>query len=126
MSKDIAVIERYVGRLNTDIRSGWETGLLGKQRCGSQLIDRFPPEHLTGIRRRDWFDGQEAAGRFLQTRRTHFQYKGPDGASVEFWRKGFADRSKVVSALRKKDVLVDINVTYVEDGEVTRSYCCGY
>jgi len=126
MSKDIQVIERYVGRLTTDIRSGWETGLLGQQRCGSVLIDRLPPEHLIGARRRDWLDGQEAAGRFLQTRRTHFQYKGADGEPVEFWRKGFADRTKIVSALRKKDVLVDINVTYIEDGEVTRSYCCGY
>lgn len=126
MSKDIAVIERYVGRLNTDIRSGWEAGLLGKQRCGSQLIDRFPPEHLIGARRRDWLDGQQAAGRFLATRRTHFQYKGADGDDVEFWRKGFADRARVVSGLRKKGVLVDINVSYVEDSEVVRAYSCGY
>jgi len=126
MSRDIAVIERYVGRLNTDIRSGWETGLLGKQRCGSQLIDRFPPQHLIGKRRRDWFDGQGAAARFLQTRRTHFQYKGANGVQVEFWRKGFANRSTVLSALRKKGVLVDVEVTYVEDGNIVRALSCGF
>lgn len=126
MSKDIQVIERYVGRLTTDIRSGWETGLLGQQRCGSVLIDRLPPEHLIGARRRDWLAGQEAAGRFLQTRRTHFQYKGADGEPIEFWRKGFANRSTVVSGLRKKGIFVDIDVSYCEDGDVVRKVSCGY
>lgn len=125
MSKDIKVIERYVGRINVDIRSGWETGLMGKQRVGKTLIDRFPPEHLIGSRRLDWFAGQEGAARFLATRRTHFQYKGPDG-SIEFWRKGFADRQRVVKGLRDKGVLVDIDVTYMEDGQIVNSISCGY
>lgn len=126
MSKDIAVIERYAGRLNTDIRSGWEIGLLGKQRSGSVLIDRFPPDHLPTSRRLDWFAGQEAATRFLATRRTHFQYKGADGQLVEFWRKGFADRKPVVKKLRDQGVLVDVDVTYLEDGQIVKTHSCGY
>lgn len=125
MSRDLAVIERYVGRINTDIRSGWEVGLQGMRRVGGQLFDRHPPEHLAGQRRADWKDGKAAAARFLESRKTHFSYQTVEGR-VEFWRKGFADRARVVKSLRDKGIFVDIDVCYVEDGEIVRRYCCGY
>ncbi|KPC17197.1 Uncharacterized protein AC499_1358 [Pseudomonas amygdali pv. lachrymans] len=45
---------------------------------------------------------------------------------MEFWRKGFANRSTVVSELRKKGIFVDIDVSYCEDGNVVRKVSCGY
>lgn len=63
--KSAEVIEREVGRWNTDIALGWEAGLKGKERpYGRRLFDRQPPDHFyekqNHARLMDWLLGHQA------------------------------------------------------------------
>lgn len=113
---DTEKIEKKVGRLNTDIMSGWEVGMKGKERLGRMLFDRVPPEHLTGQRREDWLAGRDAATGLLYSRKTYFAGKNAQGDFI-VKRKGWVAPWPVVKALTAKGAIGDVLVTYFEDGE---------
>lgn len=124
-----ALIERvteHVGRFNTDVLTGWEAGLLGKQRIGGRLYQRFPPEHLQGQRLLDWIAGYEGGLRYKawRHRMTHFVGQGPNG-EIRVVRKGWVARGPVVTQLERAGARGDVLVFYFEDGKLIRQVNCG-
>lgn len=122
----IALITEKVGRFNTDILSGWEAGLMGKERIGRKLFDRCAPEHLTGQRFADWNIGRDAACRYKKSlvRQTYFTGKGPHG-EIKIVRAGWVSRGKVVTQMERAGAYGDVFVSYTEGGEVKRTVVCG-
>lgn len=124
MSNDLAVIEKYAGKINVDVRSGWEAGLKGRIRVIGGYADRTAPEHLTGPRLLDWESGRDAATRLLSTRMTIFSGKNCAG-KIEVKRKGWPQRWPVVMKMASDGCYGDIDVYYMEDGQISRHHCCG-
>lgn len=122
----IDLVTEHVGRISTDVLSGWEAGLLGQKRVAGKLFDRRPPEHLTGSRYADWLAGYEAASRYRASRRreTHFSAKGRYG-DVLVVRKGWVPRGKTLSKMEQEGAYGDVAVFYMEDGKIKRTVNCG-
>lgn len=122
-------VECFVGRINTDILSGWEAGLKGKERIAGRLWERQAPTHITGRRHDDWIDGRNGAARLLATRLTIFTGKTLGGQSVMVKRKGWVSsdqRWKVVYRMKEtQGVIGDVYVAYMESGEIAREHNCG-
>jgi hypothetical protein len=118
-------VTQFAGRFNTDVLLGWEAGLQGKQRIGSMLIQRSPPEHLTGGRYVDWLTGFEAAERYKtqNVKTTRFVGKGP-GGEMTVERKGWIGRGKVVTQMQKAGAYGDVDVFYLEGSEIKRTVNC--
>jgi hypothetical protein len=116
--------ERYVGRINTDILCGWETGLKGQERINGKLYPRQPPEHLSGARLSDWYLGFDSASRLLSTRQTIFTGRTKDGP-VKIKRQGWVARRSVISRMEKMGVGNSVDVFYLEAGEIVRTQNCG-
>ena len=127
----IALVTKCVGRFNVDVLSGWEAGMLGKERpYGGKLFDRLPPVHLTGSRVTDWYAGQKAAYQHKKNirratwRETHFLgSNGTEGIVVV--RKGWIARAKVVSQMERAGARGVVTVSYTEKGIVKRTVECG-
>lgn len=116
-------IKELVGRFNTDVLSGWEAGLKGKQRLCGKLRDRHPPNHVLGTRMDDWYAGRDAAIKYKSNtrRETHF-YSG----SMLVKRKGWnSKRGTVISQMEKNGAYGDVHVFYLENGKVVREILCG-
>ncbi|UDM18868.1 hypothetical protein [Vogesella sp. XCS3] len=122
----IDLITEQVGRFNTDVLTGWETGLQGKQRIGSRLYERHAPAHLEGQRYADWLAGKVAAQRYKDSirRETHFAGHGPNGAMLVV-RKGWVARGKVITQMEKAGACGDVLVFYMENGKIKRTERCG-
>lgn len=122
----IDLITEQVGRFNTDVLTGWETGLQGKQRIGGRLYERHAPEHLEGQRYADWLAGKEAARRYKDgiRRETHFTGHGPNGEMLVV-RKGWVARGKVITQMEKAGACGDVLVFYMENGKIKRTERCG-
>ncbi|MDT8925156.1 hypothetical protein RBE51_20400 [Pseudomonas taiwanensis] len=127
MRADTARIERYAGRINVDIVSGWEAGLKGKERLAGRLWPRQAPIHLVGQRLMDWELGRDAAARLIETRNTVFSGATSSGP-VTVTRKGWlaqTGRWKTVNQMVKDNgVIGDVLVSYTEDGDIVRSQYC--
>jgi hypothetical protein len=121
-------VERYTGRVNVDILSGWETGLKGKEKLGGRLWPRQAPIHLVGSRLADWELGRDAAARLIETRRTVFSGTSSTGP-VTVTRKGWLARNgrwKTVNQMVKESAVIgDVLVCYMEAGDIVRSQYCG-
>lgn len=126
-SELVSLITERVGRFNVDVLSGWEAGLLGKERpFGHKLFDREPPAHLTGSRSNDWYAGRNAAiqHKKLVRRETRFiGFDGKDGVVVV--RKGWIARTKVISQMERAGAYGVVTVSYIENGIVKRTVECG-
>lgn len=122
----IALITEKVGRCNTDIISGWEAGLMGKERVGGRLFQRCAPEHLTGVRFTDWYEGLNAAARYKKSirRETHFLGDGPNG-QISVVRKGWVARASVVTQMERAGAYGNVTVFYLENGTIKRQVQCG-
>lgn len=116
--------ERYVGRVNVDILSGWETGMKGRERVNGKLYARQPPEHLSGVRLSDWYLGFDGATKLLSTRQTVFAGRTKDGP-VEIKCQGWVARRSVISKMEKMGVWNSVDVFYLEGGEIVRAQNCG-
>lgn len=118
-------IQKYAGKCNVDVMSGWEAGLLGKERIGGKLFDRFPPDHIQGSRLDDWLMGRNAAIRLLQSRLTFFTGKTLDNQELMIKRRGWVARGPVIKLMEKRGAIGWVQVHYVEDGEIVRKHDCG-
>lgn len=128
----VETIRKHVGAWNTDIASGWETGLLGKRRVGGRLFERYPPDHLykpeNAKRLDDWRRGMAAAKtyreRVIPQRETHFVGKNKEG-DVVVVRKGWVARGPVVTQLQNRGCGGDVMVFYFEGSKIKRTVQCG-
>lgn len=116
-------IEKYVGKLNVDVLSGWEAGIQGKERISRMLNNRLPPAHLSGPRLLDWIAGRDGAARLLATRLTFFMGSSLSG-DMEIKRKGWVSRWPVIHKMGSKGFSGDVRVYYMEDGEIVRQHDC--
>ena len=129
----IETITKAVGRWNSDIAAGWATGLQGKQRIGSRLYERRPPEHFyepQNTRRfLDWVAGHKAALQYRKLdlcRQVYFTGTKADGSDVVIVRNGWGvRRGQVVTQLEKQGCTGDVRVLYFEGSTIIRSVNCG-
>lgn len=121
----VDLITQKVGRFNTDVLTGWETGLRGKRLIGGKFYEQTAPEHLQGKRYFDWLAGKEAACRHRESlhRTTHFVGTGSSG-EMRVVRKGWVARRKVVTQMERGGAAGDITVFYFENGELKRTVMC--
>lgn len=124
MAVDKNQVERIARKINVDVLSGWEAGIQGKRRVLGKLVDRIPPEHLTGQRLADWLTGREAAAGLLATRMTFFSAKALDGQDILLKRRGWVSRWPVVIAICEKGVLGGVDVFYMEEQDIVRRHNC--
>lgn len=124
MAVDNDQVERLARKINVDVLSGWEAGIQGRQRVHGALVDRTPPEHLTGQRLADWHTGREAAAKLLSTRMTIFTAKSVKGEEIKVTKKGWVHRWPTVIAICKKGVIGGVDVFYMEEAEIVRKHNC--
>lgn len=124
MAVDNDQVERIARKINVDVLSGWEAGIRGRQRVHGALVDRSPPEHLSGQRLADWQAGREAAAKLLATRMTIFSAKSLDGKEILVKRKGWVPRWPIVISICEKGVIGGVDVFYMEDSEIVRQHNC--
>lgn len=128
----IETIKSEVGRWDFDVAAGWHAGLLGKQRLGSWLVDRRPPDHFLeekNIHRLlDWVSGRDAAVLYRKrvlNRSVHFVGTNKDGSLV-IVRKGWGvPRGQIISQLERKGCFGDVHVFYFDGSEIARTVNCG-
>lgn len=128
----IETITNAVGRWNTDIATGWDTGLKGKRRILGRLYDRHPPEHFlepqNTSRYMDWLEGYTAAIRYrsIELNRTvHFVGHNTDGR-VSIERKGWGvRRGSVITKMEDMGCRGTVMVYYFEGAALKRTVECG-
>jgi hypothetical protein len=117
------------GAFNTDILAGWEKGVGPQRKIGGRLYDHWPPEHLEGKRRDDWFWGYRCGKdyrRLYMRRAVHFTAYDQAGEAVTIVRNGWGvRRGQIVSRLEKMGCAGDVMVYYFEDCKIVRTVKCG-
>lgn len=122
-------IREHVGRINTDVVSGWEKGVGPRRKVGGRLYEHWPPEHLPDGRRADWMEGYRA-GKAYRDRwmRKSVMFHGyrADGSSLTVTRRGWgAKRGQVLAQMEKMGIASDVTASYFEGGELKRTVRCG-
>lgn len=95
----------------TDYTAGWEIGRNeGRERVGSKLYDRQPPEHLVIERRWNWQDGYKA-GLLARTQaaRVMVAYTDPAGVFQVVHMTG--SNRDIVNRLARSGVAGDVEIT---------------
>ncbi|BBN90562.1 MULTISPECIES: hypothetical protein [Rhodocyclales] len=129
----VEVIQREVGRWNTDIALGWETGLQGKKRIGNRLYERHPPDHFlepqNHARYTDWLRGYEKATqyrRFELRREVHYVGENESGPVKGVYQGWGIKRGSIVSRLiDKHGCYGDVYFYYFEGTKIVRTVKCG-
>jgi hypothetical protein len=129
----VDVIEREVGRWNTDIALGWETGLRGKERRFGRLEERHPPDHLLEsknvARYKNWLLGFDKAKNYrerLLCREIHFLSENENGQIRGVYKGWAIRRGKVVIHLVKKfGCFGEVTFYYLQGKEIVRTVSCG-
>lgn len=129
----VDVIQREVGRWNTDIALGWEAGLQGKERRFGRLFDRHPPEHFlepqNHARYMDWLLGHEKATRYRSfelLRSVHYVGKNENGPVKGVYKGWSIRRGQVISRLiDKHGCYGDVYFYYFEGTKIVRTHKCG-
>lgn len=130
----VEVIEREVGRWNTDIALGWEAGLKGKERPhGRRLFDRQAPDHFyekqNHTRLMDWLLGQKNGARYRELnlyRKVHYVGENAAGTVNGAYKGWGIKRGRVVSMLiGKHGCFGDVYFYYFEGTEIVRTHKCG-
>ena len=102
----------YVLKQGTDYAAGWETGRnKGRERLGSRLVDRLPPEHIRLTTRADeWYRGYKAG--LLDRKQAALSlvcYRDRSGNFVAEHKTG--TRSAIVNALALRGIAGDVMIT---------------
>ena len=102
----------YVLKQGTDYAAGWETGRnKGRERLGSRLVDRLPPEHLgVTARAAEWVRGYKDGLRDRScASRAMVCYYDRKGSFVIEHKTG--TRSAIVNALALLGIAGDVMIT---------------
>lgn len=129
----VEVIQREVGRWNTDIALGWETGLLGKERIGRHLYERRAPDHFYESqnhgRLMDWLTGRDKAAQYRKLdlcREVHYVGENKDGPVKGVYKGWGVKRGQVVTRLiDKHSCFGDVYFYYFEGTKIVRTVKCG-
>ena len=102
----------YVLKQGTDYAAGWETGRnKGRERLGSRLANRLPPEHIRLTTRADeWYRGYKAG--LLDRKQAALSlvcYRDRSGNFVAEHKTG--TRSAIVNALALLGIAGEVMVT---------------
>ncbi|WP_326526706.1 hypothetical protein [Dokdonella sp.] len=102
----------YVLKKGTDYAAGWETGRnKGRERLGSRLVDRLPPEHLSVTpRASEWERGyKDGLCDRSSAARSMVCYYDKNGNFVAEHKTG--TRSAIVNALALLGIAGDVMIT---------------
>ena len=115
---------------DTDAESGYQAGLLGKERVLGRLYDRNPPEHLyepqNAARYALWMEGYRAAQLLKAARKVEVLGRKHNGELIQKTYKGWSvDRAKITLQFADVGCVGDVVFCYMEGVKEMRKIECG-